>query len=103
MSDADNQENKIWDLIDQLVDVANESCDKGLNPGEVHQALMYASARWGAFIVAANSEDRSEFREDVLDSQKFYLDQFRQLLKDNFEEYDENFKVYRADGDTNEE
>ncbi len=102
MSDAENQEGQILNLIDQFIDVANSSCDE-LSPGDVHQALMYASARWGAFIVAANSEDREEFRQDVGDAQKFYLDQFRQFLKDNFNEYDENFKVYRIDDSIDDE
>ncbi|MCE2028935.1 DUF3144 domain-containing protein [Sessilibacter corallicola] len=99
MSETDNHEDKIWNLIDQFVDMANSSCEDGLSPGDVHQALMYASARWGAFIVAANSETRDEFREDIKDSQKFFLDQFREYLKDNFNEYDENFKIYRREED----
>lgn len=95
---ADSQQ-QLWDLIDGLIEQANQSCDQGLEPGEAHQALMYAAARYAAFVAAASSESRKDFLEDVSDAKKFYLDQFRQLLHENFDDYVENFKVYTATDD----
>lgn len=85
---------RIFDLADQLVAQANMATDQGLSPGEVHQALMYASARYGAFIVAASSESKADFKEDKLEARNFYLDQFRQLLNDNFDDYLHHYEHY---------
>jgi hypothetical protein len=87
-------EQRMWELIDQLIDNANTATEQGLEPGLALQALMYASARYGAFVVAASSESKADFKEDALEARKFYMDQFRRLLLQNFDEYAENFKNY---------
>ncbi|GLS27557.1 DUF3144 domain-containing protein [Marinibactrum halimedae] len=84
---------KIFDLADRLIEVVNEATDT-LSAGEAHQALMYASARFGAFIVAGSSQSRNDFKEDQLAARNFYMDQFRRLLTANFDEYLENYKEY---------
>ncbi len=96
MSNTDNSspESQIWDLIDQVIESANNATEQGLQPGEAHQALMYAAARYGAFIIAATSETRADFEQDEQNARKFYMDQFRRLLLDNFDEYRENFGDY---------
>ena len=97
MSESTNSNDQIWNLIEQLIEQVNIATDEGLEPGEAHQALMYAAARYGAFVVAAASESKEEFAQDVDDAKKFYLDQFRRLLLDNFDDYQENFKSYLAE------
>ncbi len=103
MSSSDsNTENLLWNLVDNLIEQTNVACEEGLNPGDAHQALMYACARFGAFIVADNSESKADFIEDEKDAKKFYLDQFRSFLHENFDEYRENFKHYVGDKDASE-
>lgn len=100
MSDSQNTEQEstlIWDLIEKIIDEANESTEKGLDPGSAHQAIMYAAARYGAFVVAASSESRDDFKQDEQDARKFYMDQFRRLLLENFDDYRDNFKNYLAE------
>ena len=95
MSDQESSEQSlIWDLIENTIEQANSATDKGLDPGSAHQALMYAAARYGAFVVAASSESRNDFKEDEQDARKFYMDQFRRLLLENFDDYRDNFKNY---------
>ncbi|WP_317931518.1 DUF3144 domain-containing protein [Halioxenophilus sp. WMMB6] len=91
---APTEESQIWDLIDQLIETANNASDQGLDAGAVHQAMMYACARYGAFIVASASETVEDFVQDRDDAKRFYLDQFRRLLLENFDEYQENFGNY---------
>ncbi|BFM06513.1 DUF3144 domain-containing protein [Halioxenophilus aromaticivorans] len=95
-SDAIEQEkqSQLYDLVDALVELANQATDKALDPGEAHQAMMYATARYGAFIVAASSESKEDYEQDKLDARNFYMDQFRQLLNENFDDYLANFDQY---------
>ena len=99
MTDALEQEkqNQIYDLVDAMVELANQATDKSLEPGEAHQAMMFAAARYGAFIVAASSESKEDFEQDKLDARNFYMDQFRQLLNENFDDYLANYKTYLGD------
>ena len=99
MTDALEQEkqNQIYDLVDAMVELANQATDKSLEPGEAHQAMMFAAARYGAFIVAASSESKEDFEQDKLDARNFYMDQFRQLSNENFDDYLANYKTYLGD------
>ncbi len=88
------KQNQLYDLVDALVELANQATDQDLDPGEAHQAMMFAAARYGAFIVAASSESKDDFEQDKLDARNFYMDQFRQLLNENFDDYLANYNDY---------
>lgn len=98
MSESDSvsqdKNQQIFDLVDALVERVNQATDDSLTPGDAHQALMFAAARYGAFIVADSSETKADFQQDKLDSRNFYMDQFRQLLNENLDDYLHNFNDY---------
>lgn len=97
---TESQNDALWGYIDQLIEDANQKTEE-LDIGEVGNALLYAAARFNAFMVAASCETRNDFKEDRSDSQKFLMDQFRQMLLNHFDDYEENFKVYlRQEDDT---
>jgi len=92
MSD-DKLERDFFELADKLLAIAN---DKGqeVDPGVVSEALMYAAARFGTFVMAVNSESQEDFVEDRSQSFKFLSGRFRDMLDDNFDDYSENYKDY---------
>lgn len=97
MSDNQSDQAKaeaIYDLADSLLERVNQATDDQLDPGDAHQALMFAAARYGAFIVAASSESKEDFQQDKLDARNFYMDQFRQMLNQNMDDYLDNYSDY---------
>ena len=92
-----NEEKQFWDLVDQFIQQANEACDQQ-DPGAVSAALLNAAARFNAFVVANASLDRKEFIEEMESAQQYLTNRYRELVKENLEDYRENYKVFiRAD------
>jgi|SRR5690554_3271046 hypothetical protein len=86
-------EQRFWDLTDQFIQSANDACDE-LDPGIVSAALLNAAARFNAFVVASASLDRKEYIEEIESAQNYLTGRYRELLRDNLEDYRENYKLY---------
>lgn len=89
-SDNDQQ---FWDLAEQFIEMANQSLENA-DPGKISAAMLYAAARFNAFVVASSSLDRKEFIEDADDSMDYLSKQFRHMLGDNLRDFKDNYKVY---------
>lgn len=82
-----------WDLVEDFIGRANEACDRA-DPAAVSAALLHASARFSAFVVAASSLDRKELTEELEPSLQYLTGQFREQLRTDLADYRENYKVY---------
>lgn len=92
---ADND--AFWNLVDHFIEQANSACDEA-DPSMVSAALLHATARFNAFVVAASSLDRKEYTEEIESARNYLTDRYRQQLSQELEDYRENYKVYvRAD------
>jgi Protein of unknown function (DUF3144) len=87
------EETQFWDLVDQFIQQANDACEH-LEPGLVSAALLNASARFNAFVVASASLDRAEFIEEIDPALNHLTDHYRSLLRDNLDDYREHYKNY---------
>lgn len=86
-----------WNLVDQFIQQANTACDDA-DPGIVSAALLNAAARFNAFVVASSSLDRKEYIEEMDSSLNYLTGRYREILRENLEDYREHYKVYvRAD------
>lgn len=93
----DKDEQQFWDLVDKFIQQANDACDDA-DPGVVSAALLNAAARFNAFVVATASIDRKEYIDEMDSSLNYLSGRYREFLRENLEDYRENFKVYiRAD------
>lgn len=90
-----SDEQVYWDLVDDFIQRANDACEDA-DPSAVSAALLHASARFSAFVVAASSLDRKEFTEEMEPSLAFLASQYREHLRSNLEDYREHYKVYIA-------
>lgn len=85
------EETQFWDLVDHFIQQANDACEH-LEPGVVSAALLNATARFNAFVVASASLDRAEFIEEIEPAQHHLGDHYRTLLRENLEDYREHYK-----------
>lgn len=88
-----DNDQEFWDLAEQFVDVANQSLET-LDAGKIGAAMLYAAARFNAFVVASTSLDRAEFIADMDETMDYLSKQFRHMLGDNLRDFKENYKVY---------
>ncbi|MBU2886342.1 DUF3144 domain-containing protein [Gilvimarinus agarilyticus] len=90
-----------WDMVDTFIEQANELTDNA-EPSMVSAAMLQALARYSAFLVANASVDRKEFTEEMESATSFLTNQFRDAVRDNLEDYRENYKVYMKVDDENQ-
>ncbi len=80
-------------LADQFIHLANEQYQQSRD-GRVGYALMYAAARFNAFIVAVTAGHQSELAEEKEAATAYFADQYRQMFAENIEDYAKNFNQY---------
>ena len=99
---SNTEDDQFWDLVDSFIQKANDSCEE-LDPGLVSAALLNAAARFNAFVVASSSIDRKEYIDEIESAQKYLTGRYHELVRNNLDDYRDNYKVYiRPDEPTEE-
>ncbi len=73
-------------LADVFIAQANVECEK-VDHQLVNASLLYATARFSAFITASISESKEKFEESVDDAVEFYTEEFNKMLKEHMKQY----------------
>lgn len=94
-----DNDQEFWDLAEQFVEQANAALENS-EPGKISAAMLYAAARFNAFVVASSSVDRKEYIADMDESMDYLSKQFRHMLGDNLRDFRENYKIYIRQDDT---
>ena len=97
-----DDEKQFWDLVDAFIENANGACDD-LDPGIVSAALLNAAARFNAFVVASSSLDRKEYIDEIESAQKYLTGRYAELVRNNLDDYRDNYKVYIRPDEPHEE
>jgi hypothetical protein len=99
---TNKEDDQFWDLVDAFIEQANNACDE-LDPGAVSAALLNAAARFNAFVVASSSIDRKQYIDEIESAQKYLTGRYAELVRNNLDDYRENYKVYIGDKDEDED
>jgi len=84
---------QFWDLADSFIHVANEHSDTVAH-AKVSAAMLYAAARFNAFIAAANADDEVAFREDRERALEYFTGEFRKMLAENLDDWADHYTEY---------
>ena len=87
---------KFWDMADSFIQLANEN-SKGAVAGQVCASMMYASARFGAFVASGDAPSEAIFKEQVEGAVAYFRTEYEKMLRENFRDYAENFKSYHPE------
>ncbi len=79
-----------WELVEKFIEDANSACDHA-DPGIVSAALINATARFNAFVVAQSSLDKNEFAEDIEGTTNYLTGRYRDFLKEHMDDYQQNY------------
>ena len=81
------------EIVDAFIDQANEL--SGHNSIEnVGMALLYAAARFNAFVVSQHADSEESYDLDLPGAREFFLGQYRQMLDENLEDYRRVYRKY---------
>jgi len=78
---------------DAFIKVANElSTEHDL--GKVSASLLYAAARFNAFIVASSAADKAEADRNKVEAIEYFTEQYRSMLLANMNDYINKYDEY---------
>ena len=80
-------------MVDLFIDRANEFAETN-SQENVGMALLYAAARFNAHVVSQHAQSLEDYERDLPRAQKFFMEQYQQMLDENLEDYKEVYSKY---------
>ncbi len=90
---ADPNAEQFWRLADSFINLANELYQEQ-SDGKVGYAMLYATARFNAFIVATSAGDKKSLGEEKQPATDYFSEQYRKMFIENLDDYEQNFEKY---------
>ena len=79
--------------IDSFIDRANEFAETN-SKENVGLALLYAAARFNAFVVSQHANTLDDFEADLPRARDFFRQQYAQMLDENLDDYKQLYSRY---------
>ena len=89
-SDVDKE---FFERADAYITVANEQA-ANVGRGKVSASMMFATARFNAWVSASGTESRDELASVRQEALEYFVNEYRQMLEENLDEYIEHFDNY---------
>ena len=89
MSD-ETEDKEFFDRADAIIALSNSQCDD-FSIGKVSSSLLFAAARFNAFIVASSAKDLDELKKDKEEAVKYFKQQYEKVFIENMDEYIKNY------------
>ena len=80
------QDKEFYTLADKFIDIANNECE-GKEPSFVGSSMLFATARFSAFVVASQAQDKESYEAELDRATEFFTAEFDRMLKQNMEDY----------------
>jgi len=93
MADLDD---KFYDRADAHIHLSNGQVNETETAGKVSASMMYANARFSAWIAwtwMSSPEEMAQRKDETLE---YFTTEFRKMLEENFDDYLRNFEDYRS-------
>ena len=78
------------EIADAFIDLANDQSNR-FNRENVSLALIYAAARFNAFIVAGHADDGAAYDRDRDSAFDYFTGEYQRMLEENLDQYREVF------------
>ncbi len=82
-----------YERADAVIQLANEQ-NNGVGSGKVSASLMYATARFNAWLSACGFNDAEEMQNARQETLEYFTRQYRAMLEENLDDYIRNFDTY---------
>ena len=80
---------------DEYIALANKHINETqAKPALVNNSLMYGSARFSAWIVAASFTNAEDMIADKANAIEFFTTKFKEMLEEHFDDYASNYDEY---------
>jgi len=97
---SQDDDHEFFDRAHEHLRVANEQLT-GVSEGQVSASMMYACARFNAWVSAANQDSAKDLKGAYGETIEYFVAQYRRMLVKNLDDFVANFGDYMqppADG-----
>jgi hypothetical protein len=84
---------KFFDRADAHINLSNEQMDE-ISRGKVSASMMYATARFNAWVSACGFESSSDMAKAKAETIEYFAVEYRKMLDENLDDYIRNFEKY---------
>lgn len=94
MAEHPDLDPNFYNRADAHIDLSNSQL-ADINPGKVSASMMYATARFNAYVSwigFQNPADMAEAREETI---RYFVEQYQIMLEENLDDYIQNFNSYQ--------
>lgn len=86
MSTTKDDNKQFISMADSFIDLANQHCDDSHN-ALVNASLLYASARFSAFLTASVAESKEAYETSIDSAVDYYTQEYKKMLNEHMEQY----------------
>jgi len=90
---ANEVDETFYQRADAHIRLSNEQLDS-IASGKVSASMMYALARFNAWVSAHGVQNSAQMKEARSGMVEYFVDQYKQMLEHNLDDYIENFDQY---------
>ena len=95
---TDDTDEKFFNRADEHIRLANDALSETAR-GKVGASLMFAAARFNAWVSAADLQSREEMQSRRDELLSYFLGQYKSMLEHNLDNYIEFFDDYMKASD----
>lgn len=97
MSDNEpqNLDPKFYDRADAHINLSNDQ-SKQINPGKVSASMMYATARFNAYVSWIGFDHANDIAKAREETVKYFVEQYQIMLEEILDDYIRNFDQYKS-------
>lgn len=89
------QDPKFFDRADEHIRLSNSHLTD-INPGKASASMMYATARFNAYVSWIGFSKAGEMADARDETIRFFVEQYQAMLEENLDDYINNFDTYLA-------
>ncbi len=93
---ATDTDDNFYDRADAHIHLSNAQT-KEAGRGKVSASMMYATARFNAWISACGFSSGKQMKEEREATIEYFVDQYRRMFEENFDDYAKHFAKYMKD------
>nr|WP_315043876.1 DUF3144 domain-containing protein [uncultured Moraxella sp.] len=87
-----------YERADAFINLANQLRDDKNHAGKVNASMLYAVARFSAWVAATGFVKGSDYAKEKDDIIAHFTKNFERMLSDNIDDYAANFQTYMQIG-----
>jgi hypothetical protein len=84
---------KFYDRADAHIHLSNDQMSE-VSCGKVSASMMYAAARFNAWVSACGFDSRAEMAKSKGETLEYFVAEYRKMLEENLDEYIEKFEQH---------